>query len=143
MTTRIGTVIRKTAIATAIGFAFAAIAAISPASASSKHHGHKGSGYKQEQTYKRGHHATRDRNARQFTRIISYLIGGYGISQPKPRWRRHHRVHHAYRSRACHPVSKYRLDRWGNEIQVRGTMCYDRHGNGYIVRGSRHIVDYY
>ncbi|MDP6390220.1 MAG: hypothetical protein QF654_10025 [Alphaproteobacteria bacterium] len=139
-------VIRKTAIATAIGFAFAAIAAISPASAGGKHHGHKGSGYKQEQTYKRGHNATRNQPGRQLTRIISHLIGGaYYNNRPNRhnRWRRGQRVRHYRQVRRCHSVYSYKTDRWGNQVKVVGTMCYDRRGNGYIVRGSRHVVERY
>lgn len=138
-------VIRKTAIATAIGFAFAAIAAISPASAGGKHQNRlqaqKGSGHHQEQTYKRGRRATHKAPARQLNRIISQLIGGAYYNDRHHRMRRDHRVRHYRPVRRCHPVYKYRLDRWGNEVKVGRTMCYDRWGNGYIVRGSRHVVD--
>lgn len=31
----------------------------------------------------------------------------------------------------------------GREARIGGTMCYDRHGEPYIVDGSRYVVEYY
>ena len=44
--------------------------------------------------------------------------------------------------RGCHFVSKEGY--WhGRPAIIGGTLCYDAHGNGYIVKGSRHLVRYY
>ncbi len=50
----------------------------------------------------------------------------------------------AYRRRQgqCHPVFK-RGYYDGYRVLIRGRMCYDRYGRGFIVRGSRRVVDYY
>ena len=34
-------------------------------------------------------------------------------------------------------------DRYGRKVKFGGTMCYDRYGDSYIVKGSRHIIHYY
>jgi hypothetical protein len=49
---------------------------------------------------------------------------------------------HAFKA-ACHPVSKVDHVGHGRKAKIVGTMCYDAHGNPYIVAGSRRIVHYY
>ena len=58
----------------------------------------------------------------------------------KPRVHYGHR--HSYRPR-CHPVHKHIHNDYGHRTKVRGTMCYDRYGKGYVVPGSRHVVKRY
>lgn len=42
---------------------------------------------------------------------------------------------------ACHPVSKH--GSWhGRPAKVGGTMCYNGHGQGYVVSGSRYLIHY-
>ena len=48
---------------------------------------------------------------------------------------RHHGRH------ACHDVVKVGVHR-GHKALLGGVMCYDRHGRGYILQGSRHLVRY-
>lgn len=64
-------------------------------------------------------------------RHYSYSDGGYNNR-------------HSYRhtnSRACHPV--YKRGQWhGRPAKVGGTMCYNRHGEGYVVTGSRYLIHY-
>lgn len=43
--------------------------------------------------------------------------------------------------RACHDVVKVGHYR-GHKALVGGVMCYDRHGRGYVLDGSRHLVKY-
>lgn len=81
------------------------------------HHGHKGYGYGHK-GYGHGHHGHK-----------AY----YG--------KKHYGGHGGYR-KACHPVYKYGYHR-GYRAKIGGTMCYDRYGNGYVVRGSRYVIDYY
>lgn len=51
----------------------------------------------------------------------------------------HHHGHLYFRSaRGCYPVKKYVYDHHGHATKVIRTICYDLHGNGYIVFGSRH-----
>ena len=51
----------------------------------------------------------------------------------------------AYQTRGgnsgCHPVNKY--GHWnGRSARVGGTMCYNSHGAGYVVSGSRYLIHY-
>ena len=48
---------------------------------------------------------------------------------------RHHGRH------ACHDVVKVGVYR-GHKALLGGVMCYDRHGRGTILQGSRHLVRY-
>lgn len=43
--------------------------------------------------------------------------------------------------RACHDVVKVGHYR-GHKALIGGVMCYDRHGRGYVLDGSRHLVKY-
>ena len=45
--------------------------------------------------------------------------------------------------RSCHPVSKLVYGAYGHRKRIRGTMCYDKSGYGYVVPGSRRVVGYY
>lgn len=91
---------------------------------------------------------------------ISVQIGsGYHGIHGKARRRhglhRHHYLHGRYQThrfrghrgpgvghryfrgpRGCHPVSRYAHDRYGDLIKLRGIMCYDLYGRGYVVPGS-------
>jgi len=49
---------------------------------------------------------------------------------------RHYRQNH----QACHPVSKLKTNRYGRTTNIGGTMCYNKYGQGYIVKGSRHAL---
>jgi len=51
----------------------------------------------------------------------------------------------AYQTRGgnsgCHPVNK--RGHWnGRPARVGGTMCYNSHGAGYVVNGSRYLIQY-
>jgi hypothetical protein len=46
-------------------------------------------------------------------------------------------------SKACKPIHKYISDGYGGSTKVGGTMCYDPDGNGYLVPGSRYVIDEY
>ena len=39
---------------------------------------------------------------------------------------------------SCHPATKIVTNHYGHSKNVGGTMCYDRHGDAYIVKGSRY-----
>ena len=44
-------------------------------------------------------------------------------------------------SSGCHPV--YKIGHWnGRSAKVGGTMCYNAHGAGYVVSGSRYLIHY-
>lgn len=49
---------------------------------------------------------------------------------------------HAYH-RDCHPVYKIVYDHYGQPMKIGGTMCYDEYGNGYVVPGSRYLINHY
>ena len=40
----------------------------------------------------------------------------------------------------CHTVYKMTYDAYGHPLKVAGTMCYDAYGRSYVVRGSRYVV---
>ncbi|MFN3232185.1 MAG: hypothetical protein ACE363_08490 [Alphaproteobacteria bacterium] len=42
----------------------------------------------------------------------------------------------------CHPVTRVKY-RGGAPRLVGAIMCYDRYGDSYILRGSRHVLHYY
>ena len=69
--------------------------------------------------------------------------GGYGHKAyyGKKHYGGHGHGHGHYR-KACHPVYKYGYHN-GYRAKIGGTMCYDRYGNGYVVRGSRYVIEYY
>lgn len=60
---------------------------------------------------------------------------------------RSYRKNHSYKRhgynnhyrKACHPVSKTIIDHYGHHQYIAGTMCYNRYGQAYIVRGSRFL----
>lgn len=57
----------------------------------------------------------------------------------------HHRGHsprHGYAARGgCHEVTKVG-HRHGQKALIGGVMCYDSHGRGYVVKGSRYVIRY-
>lgn len=83
-------------------------------------------------------------------RIHGKVHRGHGLHRHHRHFQRHrgHRFrghrsagfgHRYFRSpRGCHPVSRYVYNRYGDLVKVRGTMCYDQFGRGYVVPGSRH-----
>jgi hypothetical protein len=46
--------------------------------------------------------------------------------------------HYRQSKQSCHPVTKIVTNHYGHSKNIGGTMCYDHHGNGYIVKGSRY-----
>ena len=59
------------------------------------------------------------------------------VAPPRPAYK-------PYRAKgACHPVVGHGSDHFGRRGKFGGTMCYDRHGQGYVVAGSRHVIRYY
>ncbi|MBI1238846.1 MAG: hypothetical protein GC199_05835 [Alphaproteobacteria bacterium] len=66
----------------------------------------------------------------------------YGHWYAEPRYFDYDRRGHYYRARGCHPVTK-RGWYHGRRAVIEGRMCYDRHGNPYIVDRSRHFRHYY
>lgn len=53
-----------------------------------------------------------------------------------------HERRELYSSRKCRTVTKQAYQN-GRLAKIAGKLCYDRYGNPYIVRGSRHVVSYY
>lgn len=55
--------------------------------------------------------------------------------------------HGGYRQRLgygpCHTVYKTSYDAYGYPLKIAGTMCYDAYGRSYVVRGSRYVVHRY
>lgn len=49
---------------------------------------------------------------------------------------------HGFIGRACHPIYKRGFFD-GYRVLIRARRCYDRFGRGFIIRGSRRIVEYY
>ncbi|MDF1588031.1 MAG: hypothetical protein P1P93_02590 [Gammaproteobacteria bacterium] len=43
-------------------------------------------------------------------------------------------------NKPCHDVFKTTVDEYGQSQKIGGTMCYDSHGKGYVVSGSRYQV---
>ncbi|OUR63634.1 hypothetical protein A9Q79_09850 [Methylophaga sp. 42_25_T18] len=59
----------------------------------------------------------------------------FGYKQPRYN---HNRYNRDIVKKPCHPVTKVIVDRHGQYRGIAGTMCYDRYGNGYVVKGSRY-----
>ncbi len=56
----------------------------------------------------------------------------------------HHSGHYyqARNGRNCHPI--HRRGQWrGDRAVVGGTMCYNRQGHSYVIKGSRYLINYY
>lgn len=120
-------------LSTGAGLLVIALSISVPLQAKTVHTGisvHIGSGhYRIHGKANRGHGLRRQH--RQYRRHGGHRFGGYrspGLG------------HRYFRSpRGCHPVSRHVYNRFGDPIKLRGTMCYDRYGRGYIVPGSRHV----
>lgn len=56
------------------------------------------------------------------------------------RWTRPKRFSYRQWGPRCRPVIRISYDGYGNRIKIGGTLCLNRHGERYILRGSRHIV---
>ena len=71
--------------------------------------------------------------------------GTYRVDAPVVRfgWAPIYRSGYRYNPNHCHPVSKKGYTRNGRKVKFGGTMCYDKHGHGFILNGSRHIIRYY
>ena len=46
--------------------------------------------------------------------------------------------HYHQNKQSCHPVTKIVTNHYGHSKNVGGTMCYDRYGDAYVVKGSRY-----
>lgn len=78
------------------------------------------------------HHANRAQRRHQ-RRIQQYYYAG---------GRNSGHYYRARNGRDCHPI--HRKGRWrGDRALVGGTMCYNRNGRGYVVKGSRYLIDYF
>ena len=71
--------------------------------------------------------------------------GTYRVNAPVARygWAPVYRSGYRYNPNHCHRVSKDGYTRNGRKVKFGGTMCYDKHGRGFILNGSRHIIRYY
>ena len=101
------------------------------------HHRTLRKGHVRKHVHRHGHHSHRFHKHRKFHgshfHKKRHLHGGR-----KPHRKgvvRHHGRH------ACHDVVKVGVYR-GHKALLGGVMCYDRHGRGYILQGSRHLVRY-
>ena len=68
----------------------------------------------------------------------------YGASPHRVRpgvHRQRQRQRHRYGP--CHTVYKMSYDAYGHPLKVAGTMCYDAFGRSYVVPGSRYVVHRY
>jgi hypothetical protein len=92
------------------------------------HHPGKGRAY--------GHHPGKGHG---YGHLLGYVLG-LGNHTRRP-----HYAYDGYRphKRSCHRVTKVEYARHGRKAKIGGTMCYDRHGNPYIVAGSRYVIHYY
>jgi len=64
-----------------------------------------------------------------------YGYRSFGYKQPSYH---NHRNRRDIVKKPCHPVTKVIIDNYGKYRGIAGTMCYDRYGNGYVVKGSRY-----
>ena len=62
---------------------------------------------------------------------------------PPPRRARYGRQRQRHSYGPCHTVYKRIYDAYGYPLKIAGTMCYDAYGRSYVVRGSRYVVDRY
>ncbi|MFQ5533200.1 MAG: hypothetical protein ACE5EM_00050 [Sphingomonadales bacterium] len=90
-----------------------------------------------------GHHSDHGHHGRRHTHHFLGHAIGHQIARGAA-----HTLRHVYGSGhhpapACHPVSKPGYDHHGRRIRIGGTMCYDRHGEPYVVQGSRYIIGRY
>lgn len=83
--------------------------------------------YKSQRRWTRGHDGKR-----------GYRQQKYFNSQH--RWTRSKRFSYRQRGPRCRPVIRISYDGYGNRIKIGGTLCLNRYGERYILRGSRHIV---
>lgn len=56
------------------------------------------------------------------------------------RYRNHFPRSHV--ARPCYPVTKVGRDYFGRPARIRGILCHDAFGRGYIVDGSRSVIQY-
>jgi len=93
-------------------------------------HGHHRSGH-----HRSGHHRSRH-----------HRFGGHprhhGHDAHSARHGRHGAAHAGAGHGECHRVYK-RSHHDGRPARIGGTQCYDRHGQPYIVSGSRFVDRYY
>jgi hypothetical protein len=125
-----------------------ALATATPASAggisiqisgySDQHGGHH---YKQ-------HHYKRYRYKQHHYKQHHYGYRTYNHGRRHASHKQSYSTHQGYSTdqsygKACKPVHKYVSDGYGGSTKVGGTMCYDPYGNGYLVPGSRYVIDEY
>lgn len=107
-----------------------------------KSHGHyrRHKHYKHRGRYKSGHwyKNKRYRHGHKYGH-------GHHYKSHKSRHGHGYKHGHGYRKAGgygCHPVYKYGYHH-GYKAKIGGTMCYDGYGNGYVVPGSRYVVETY
>jgi len=107
--------------------------------------------HERRQIRRERHHARHERReeyrrAKNHAYSVTYGLAAYGaLRYPAHRTYRGYGVA-AYRDdgyRSCRTVSKMGYDAYGNAARIGGTMCYDDYGQGYIVPGSRYIMEVY
>ncbi len=62
---------------------------------------------------------------------------------PPPRRARYGRQRQRHSYGPCHTVYRTIYDAYGQPLNIAGTMCYDAYGRSYVVRGSRYVVHRY
>lgn len=134
----------KTAIFAGLaGLALGVAASASPAIAGDRHHHGHGkyddSRYRAAPKYGHGHGYARRYGHRYWRKH-----GHHGVVVHAWRPVGHRPSYHSRRIHAaCHPVVGHGYDHFGRRAKFGGTMCYDRHGRGYVVVGSRHVIRYF
>ena len=101
--------------------------------------GDHGPHYREKHRKHRKHHKRHDRSYRH------HYDNGYDYGRHAWHGHRHHKKHRRFKRRhyvdSCHAVRKKGY--WhGYYAVIGGTMCYDRRGRAYIVRGSRYLIRY-
>ena len=98
---------------------------------SSEHHGDRHHFGREHHTPGQGHSHSRHRHSR------THLKHGHATQRQHEHDRRGR-----YTSHECRTVIKKAYEH-GRLAKIAGKLCYDRHGNPYIVKGSRYVVRYY
>ena len=123
-------------LALAVAAAVLALAPLSAARASERHHaGYVALGLATLALFGSRHALAPDHRQRQVY---------YGASPQRFRPARHRqRQRQRHRYGPCHTVYKMTYDGYGHPLKVAGTMCYDAYGRSYVVPGSRYVVHRY
>ena len=109
-----------------------------------KHHDNKHHGHNRHHEYKHGYknHGWRYGNLNDYWprkhRHRDKHAYKYGFKHGHKHGKKpYYNQYSDYGHRDCHRVHKYKRDYYGDKVRVVGTKCYDKHGYGYIVPGSR------